>query len=145
MARMRSPNEWYNDDLSGKRFGDLTVLASTEYRDNENKLLICRCDEGHYTLVRKGNLTKTSYPSLKCCVCHPASGGKKFVRRAQKNNKYGEVGLSFDENQNRPRVRITIGGNRITLHVGTWCDAAALRHELETVQDMYERMRSNVE
>ena len=59
-------------DLTGCRFGYLTVLERSERRTSTNLQWVCRCDCGRTLIVRGDNLT-TGH-TTKCVMCKVTGG-----------------------------------------------------------------------
>lgn len=59
------------EDLTGRRFGHLTVLEKTEERRWQNVWWKCQCDCGKTTLVPRHNLITGNTKSCGCLVLHP--------------------------------------------------------------------------
>lgn len=66
-------------DLTGQRFGQLTVIQRSERRHGRSgHQWVCRCDCGRYLVCRVDNLT-TGH-STKCSVCaHNVGYGSVFI------------------------------------------------------------------
>lgn len=60
------------NDLTGQRFGHLTVLKRSERRLSGNIQWLCHCDCGNNLIVRGDNLT-TGH-STQCVDCKPKGG-----------------------------------------------------------------------
>uniref|UniRef100_A0AAU8B5K3 Post-SET domain-containing protein n=1 Tax=Dulem virus 33 TaxID=3145751 RepID=A0AAU8B5K3_9CAUD len=91
------------DDLTGAKFGALTVVRRAPGHENENTLWLCRCDCGMENckgtvIVRRGNLTRKADWVITC----GAQGNNadqtaktKFERGVvQKNSKTGITGVN---------------------------------------------------
>lgn len=59
-------SEASRNDLQGKRFGRLTVIAATEKRQNGSVVWQCRCDCGNSVLVSAADLQKGDTSSCGC-------------------------------------------------------------------------------
>ena len=66
------------NDLSGQRFGRLTVLRLTENIVGKKKRYVCKCDCGNEIIVQAGNLTNGHTQSCGCLVVDKNSGQKKI-------------------------------------------------------------------
>jgi len=87
-------------DLSGQRFGKLTVIERVKYKGNRYKWL-CRCSCGNETLVETHGLTSGSTKSCGCLRYTPSSKiidltGKKFnkltvIERSENNSNDGRI------------------------------------------------------
>lgn len=73
-------------DLSGKRFGKLTVLHESEERANGCIQWVCQCDCGEIT-VKKGILLTQG--NTKSCGCIKQPSSKRFSDKYGENAKYG--------------------------------------------------------
>lgn len=74
-------------DLTGQRFGKLTVLASTEERRNGNIVWKCQCDCGNITFVPTSNLRHDN-PHTTSCGC------EQFKKRPSldlKGQRFGKL------------------------------------------------------
>lgn len=54
------------EDLTGRRFGRLTVVAEEDVRWNGNVVWLCKCDCGNYTRVRASHLKRGGVMSCGC-------------------------------------------------------------------------------
>ena len=118
-------------DLTGKRFGKLTVIAYAGL-DEEQKCSMwkCRCDCGKITTVRGGSLT---YGTTKSCGCEFS----KFTPNAitdqvdgtrinsllytkHNNNTSGHVGVSFNKRRQKWEAYIQFKG--YLYHLGLYED-----------------------
>ena len=75
------------EDLTGQRFGELTVIRDSGERQNHKILWLCRCDCGNELKVTTGNLHQGVSTRCKRCGCKHAAmtmlvdlRGKKFGR-----------------------------------------------------------------
>lgn len=68
----------FKKDLIGKKFGMMTVIESSDFKNNYNnsKYYKCKCDCGTEKLVMSGSLTNSKYIS---CGCYKAELGRKIV------------------------------------------------------------------
>lgn len=70
-------------DLTGQRFGMLTVLEKTtqtvQHGSTRSPLWLCRCDCGHTTLVRLDSITSGN---IKSCGCQENEGKSEKMRAA---------------------------------------------------------------
>ena len=71
-------------DLTGQRFGKLTVLAEADayYQRSGNKKRrwLCKCDCGHETIVLQSNLTASH--GTRSCGCLSERNGAKGIHSA---------------------------------------------------------------
>lgn len=71
------PVQVIREDLTGKRFGSLTVIRPTEKRENKRIVWECRCDCGNTEYVQTQYLKDGS---TKCCkVCQKENRPKKDI------------------------------------------------------------------
>ncbi|CAA9335711.1 hypothetical protein AVDCRST_MAG94-2104 [uncultured Leptolyngbya sp.] len=56
-------------DLSGKRFGSLTVIRRAGSDKHRKPLFLCKCDCGNFTKVRSGCLTRKDGKGVISCGC----------------------------------------------------------------------------
>lgn len=68
-------------DLSGQRFGKLTVIRFHETR-NKHPYYLCKCDCGNETIVRGGALKQGETTS---CGCTLKKSREDFGKRVQKH------------------------------------------------------------
>lgn len=82
-------------DLTGQRFGKLTVIKDSGQTDNFGQILWeCQCDCGNKTLIRAGNLVKGNTTSCGCIN----SRGNTFIRDWLKNHNIKfEQEVTFDD------------------------------------------------
>ena len=80
-------------DLSGQRFGKLTVIAeATRYVQKSGKKLRrwkCRCDCGNESIVLQTNLTAEH--GTKSCGCNNSPGRRPISNRTLIGNRYGKL------------------------------------------------------
>lgn len=112
----------YHEDLTGLKFGKLTVLGMAPGYVSENKMWRCKCECGRENckktvVLRRGNLTR-KVPWVLTCGAGP-SGGINSVKAklkngvVQKNSKTGVTGVSFSlKYPGKYRARMDFGGNR---------------------------------
>lgn len=64
-------------DLTGERFGNLTVVRMSKRRLSNNVQWICQCICGRFVIVRGDNLTsgRTGF----CSVCSPNGRPSVFI------------------------------------------------------------------
>lgn len=82
-------------DLSGMRFGRLTVLSKYDVFGNGETRWLCRCDCGKETIVMRGNLKRGITRS---CGCYKV---QRISETQKKYNKYdlsGEYGIGYTTN-----------------------------------------------
>lgn len=79
-------------DLTGHRFGILTVIAKTEKRINRNVVWLCKCDCGN-TIEVKGNVLLTN--RAKSCGCQKSYGEYKIRTLLNNNNIDYELEKTF--------------------------------------------------
>ena len=62
-------------DLTGERYGNLTVIKRVENSKNGHSNWLCRCDCGNYTTVNSGHLREKH--GTKTCGCSWKKVGEK--------------------------------------------------------------------
>ena len=129
-------------DLSGQRFGRLTVLRRTDRHMGHSVIWECLCDCGNTAYVASTNLRK-GY--TKSCGCFGSEVSKKSVKIAfaarsanlidgtdikmlmqppSKRNTSGIVGISYDKSVKLWKALITFKGHRY--YLGSSTDKEAL-------------------
>ena len=76
-------------DLTGKRFGQLTVL---EY-DTEKKKWKCQCDCGNLTYKTTGHLNACTATSCGCLKAARLHTGNKYIDGTEHRRKIERLGL----------------------------------------------------
>jgi len=80
-------------DLTGQRFGSLTVISeTTPYCPKKNyrkRRWLCKCDCGHETIVLHSNLT--SDHGTRSCGCKSKSNARKPIPLTLTGNRYGKL------------------------------------------------------
>ena len=126
-------------DLTGKKFGKLTVISYCE----SNKKWLCQCECGNQCFVSQSNLcrkTKSATVSCGCAVSLEAANEKNFVEdtnagnvinnTAQKNSKSGVRGVYLQNG----RYNVWISFQHKRYYLGSTKDleyAIKLRKEAE--------------
>lgn len=85
-------------DLTGQKFGKLTVIGRDEYRKGNITYWLCKCDCGNEKVlsIARGSLTQGATQSCGCI---------RHNTKKQKPNKYdlsGEYGIGWTTNTNQP-------------------------------------------
>lgn len=75
--------EWNKKNLTGKRFGKLTVLKDSNQRQNNKILWKCKCDCGTITNVATGDLISGH---IKSCGCTKSYGEEIISQILTENN-----------------------------------------------------------
>ncbi len=65
-------------DLTGKKYGRLTVICESERKDNRRQWL-CQCSCGETAIVSMGNLTNKNRPTRSCGCLQKETAGKSGV------------------------------------------------------------------
>lgn len=70
-------------DLTGKRYGKLTVIELVEYKPNSRSKLLCQCDCGNTHIVQHSNLVTNHIQSCGCLrtigkVKHGGKGSRLY-------------------------------------------------------------------
>ena len=135
------------EDLTGRRFGKLTVIRSVKDKSNHT-LWECRCDCGNMKTVKAFNL-KSGY--VNSCGCLREKSGEKIKnslkpylnegtyipaiqdsRKVNKNNTSGITGVGYRKDRGKWRAYIKI--QRKTINLGYFDkkeDAIKARREAE--------------
>lgn len=69
------------ENLLGRRFGRLTVIGDAE----RHGYVVCRCDCGSLTTIRRGSLTKSLNPTRSCGCLHREAVSKTGKRTINDN------------------------------------------------------------
>lgn len=93
-------------DLTGKRFGHLTVIKEVGKRGNQI-MWQCKCDCGNIKNIMGGNLRNGSSTS---CGCSTTNN----ILNYNKNNTT-HLGVTYYKKSNKWRARICINGNNKSL------------------------------
>ena len=143
-------------DLTGQKFGRLTVISATDFRDaDKNRYWLCQCECGNKKQTSSKNLT---LKRVRSCGCLSKEKAKENVKKARKEatiraNKLrkieygtcidqlymknkrsttGITGVSYYKNRNRYRAHIFFKGKRIYLgDFKNFDDAVKARKEAE--------------
>ncbi len=124
-------------DITGMRFGRLTVLEKTEERDINNGSVIwkCKCDCGNITYVAEGKLVEGS---IRSCGCLGTESYRKNIKKAidkhlkehivfntnipvisrktpRSNNTSGVTGVKWDKSRNKWIAEIKFRNKRYFL------------------------------
>lgn len=100
------------NDLTGRKFGRLTVLELLPERKNGQLIWLCRCECGKTTAVRKRSLIQGSTRSCGCLVREAARARRaknnsgKAVEKKAASTPYpaNEDCASYDPERNRCRA-----------------------------------------
>lgn len=85
IGKIKTPTGRYIEDLTGQKFGRLTVLKLTDKKSDNRWLWKCKCDCGNITKVSVGDLRRDLYTDLTrhgtySCGCLSKSVGEKKVK-----------------------------------------------------------------
>lgn len=155
-------------DLTGKKFGRLTIVKIKELDKKGNVIWECECDCGNLITARGSHLTAGNIQSCGCIVKERAKEwakefGQKILeenewkegtslcsltQKIRKNNKSGIKGVDFHEQTQKWRARIAIKGE--SKHLGlfdTLEEAAKARKRAEEkyfhpILEKYGRLKS---
>ena len=130
-------------DLSGQRYGKLTVLSQADNIGNKTAWL-CRCDCGNNVIVKTRHLRSGH---VKSCGCEHAKGINSRLnyidgtcvemlqaKTIRKNNTSGVSGVDWLKNRRRWRASICFKGKRYFLGSFVEFDqAVAARKAAETM------------
>ena len=84
-------------DLSGKRFGRLTVIKEANKKRGYNKFYLCKCDCGKYTKVINSSLTNGD---TKSCGCLQKETISKIGKENIENNSKKRIEIDKKYNTN---------------------------------------------
>ena len=142
---MRTPHSTKRLDLTGQRFGLLTVVVPAE-RIGRRTAWLCRCDCGGERIVKTVHLREGKVTSCGCAKArHSASAlGLHYVdgtcvemlraNTKRSNNKSGVVGVMWRPDCRRWQATIMFKGTRHNLGVyDLFDDAVAARREAEAL------------
>lgn len=124
-------------DLTGKKYGRLTVVKKTSERYHGQVVYECRCDCGNETSVYAGSLKSGKTRSCGCIEKENQVEGTKLSdiqpnKKLRKNNKTGCTGVSFNQKTKKYRAAITFKGTKYYLKEHDKIeDAVAARKEAE--------------
>lgn len=93
-------------DLTGNRYGRLTVIKRATDKEYKRPHWLCKCDCGNETIVSSANLCAGTTNSCGCLrreltIVHNQNMGKAIRCKKRKENKYdlsGEYGVGYFEN-----------------------------------------------
>lgn len=85
ISKIKTPIGTYIEDLTGQKFGRLTVLGLTDKKSDNRWLWECQCDCGNITKVAAGDLRRGLYTDptrhgTYSCGCLSKSVGEKKVK-----------------------------------------------------------------
>lgn len=78
-------------DLTGQRFGRLTVLGRADYSNKKRGFILCRCDCGEEFVARAYNVVHGRTKSCGCLRSQSASERLKAAWRAKKGEPDGKL------------------------------------------------------
>lgn len=131
-------------DLTGKKFGRLTVIEDTGKRKNGQVVWLCKCECGNETEVRSQHLKSNMTKSCRCLLGGRDNFGnlsKFFVEKTnvshltakkRKDNTSGIRGVSWNKRRNKWDVRMQF--QKKPIYLGMYDnleDAAQARKEAE--------------
>ena len=90
-------------DLTGERYGNLTVIKRVENSKNGHSNWLCRCDCGNYTTVNSGHLREKH--GTKTCGCSWKKAGERTFKHGMKNTRLYYIWSSMKKrcfNENEP-------------------------------------------
>lgn len=131
-------------DLTGQRFGKLTVLRPAE-NINDRTAWVCRCDCGQETVVRSNNLRSGRTRS---CGGHPNTAIARKVmaaKRVRENDASGVPGVEWLPGKQQWKATISFQGRRYYLGVyPEFEDAVEARKQAENARKRAEKsLRAN--
>ena len=89
-------------DLTGQKFGLLTVIKKEQSTDAGDSRWLCRCECGNFIIIRGASLRKTAVLP-KSCGCIHKEFMKKRNKASKKCNTYdlsGVYGIGYSSNDN---------------------------------------------
>lgn len=102
-------------DLTGERYGNLTVIKRVANSTNGHSNWLCRCDCGNYTVVHSGHLREKN--GTKTCGCLLKKAGERTYKHGKRNTRLYCIWAGIKErvlntqNENYPLY----GGRGITI------------------------------
>jgi hypothetical protein len=96
MGKIGKP-AWNFEDLTGKKFGRLTVKKTAPKKKSNTTRWLCVCDCGNYTETTRTSLIKGHSKSCGCLAT------ELFIKRSRKTNKYdlsNTFGIGYTSNTN---------------------------------------------
>ena len=133
----------YKKDLTGQRFGRLTVIEDSGERNNQGVTWLCRCDCGSDSKVKAYQLKSGRIKSCGCLFdeflqkqlesdCVEGTRLQALERKKQSNNTSGTKGVHWDKSSRKWRASIQFQGKQH--HLGRFDnkqDAINAREEAE--------------
>lgn len=135
------------EDLTGKTFGELTVIKISDKKVNRNRMWECKCSCGITTYVLAASLRAGYYKSCGCrriekrdkgvsqhIANDKVDGTRKSALKAKlhKGNKSGHKGVIWLESRQKWRAYIGFKGKQLTLgYFDKKDDAIATRKQAE--------------
>lgn len=132
---MTDDKKKYPDDLSGLKFGTLTVICRASNRADDNSMWLCECDCGRdecrkIVVKRRGNLTRKDRSPT--CGLARAATHNASSRSVQKNSSTGYNGVSADQYHiGKYRARICFQNKRLYMGNLTLNEAVKVRQAWE--------------
>jgi hypothetical protein len=115
-------NELWHDramDLTGRKFGKLTVLCPDETR---NRYFICKCECGTVKSIKGTSLTKKKEPTRSCgCIQHNVAVGIGTKTAPNNFEKEYETSIRFNTNFHVIESE-KLPKNNTSGHKGVWFD-----------------------
>lgn len=102
-------------DLTGERYGNLTVIKRVENSKNGHSNWLCKCDCGNYTTVHSGHLREKR--GTKTCGCSWKKVGERTYKHGMKKTRLYRVWNGIKKrcfNENEPSYP-QYGGRGITV------------------------------
>lgn len=82
-------------ELSGEKFGKLTVIEKTDKKQNGSILWKCKCDCGSYTYVKASHLKAGNTTSCGRCLSNQDLSGRRFGRLIAKRIAYRKRNFNY--------------------------------------------------
>ena len=84
-------------DLTGQKFGKLTVLEITNERRNRQVVWKCQCECGNIHYVTTNALLQNQIKSCGKCTTHNSKGEEKIIQLLKENNISFETEKTFED------------------------------------------------
>lgn len=116
------------NDLTGKRFGKLTVIKELPERENSRIVWECECDCGNKIKAKGIYLTTGETQSCGCLKKDKEISNLRDrynpdslkIAKIRVDNKSGVKGVSYDKTNKKWRADIRVNGKQLKL--GAWKD-----------------------
>jgi hypothetical protein len=82
-------------DLTGLRFGRLTVTKFVEFDKDNESMWLCRCDCGNEKVIRQGNLRRKNKPTKSCGCLSKEVSRKTNSKHCESKTKLYKIWVSM--------------------------------------------------